>query len=99
MAKDYAQRGGGRRNQTRQKGALPAWVWMVFGLSIGLAVAAFVYISRPAGSLPGWQVEKTDEGKDTKKTAPAKSGKGAIPLPPEETERFTFYKKLKNQKI
>lgn len=93
MAKDYAQRGGSRRSQTQQKGGLPAWVWMVFGLSIGLAVAAFVYISRPHGALPG----QSEAPPAKAEREPARKKTERIPLPPEEKDRFSFYKDLKKQ--
>jgi cell division protein FtsN len=93
MARDYAQGSRNRRPQTQQKGALPAWAWLVFGLSIGLAVAAFVYISRPAGSRDTPAVAEA-----ASKNAPAKKA-GRIALPPEEKERFTFYKDLKKQQV
>lgn len=114
MARDYAQRGGGkRRPQTQRKGGLPAWIWLVFGLSVGLAVAALVYISRPAGPMPG-AVEETppeplaektenkpaDKPKTPTKPAAKPAGKkDRLPLPPEEEERFTFYKDLKKQRV
>ncbi|SFF26033.1 Sporulation related domain-containing protein [Fontimonas thermophila] len=92
MARDYAQRNGGRR-RTRSTGGLPGWVWLVVGLSAGLAVAAFVYVSRPvAPPSPPLAAQ----------TAPAekKTGtSGPIPLPPKEKPRFTFYEILKNQEV
>lgn len=54
MARDYAARNprqsssGNRRPPPKKKsGGLPGWVLMLLGLSIGLVVAAFVYVSRP----------------------------------------------------
>ena len=53
MARDYAQRGGGRRQaRGRSGGGTPGWIWLAVGLAIGLAFAAFVYIKRPASPLP-----------------------------------------------
>lgn len=113
MARDYGQRGGNgkRRAQTKQKPALPSWIWLVFGLSVGLAVAAFVYISRPAEPMPSVASESSAEAAETAsdqnkakppkpKAVNAKSGsKNNLPLPPEEEERFTFYKDLKKQRV
>lgn len=93
MPRDYAQRGP-RRSQTQQRGSLPAWVWLVFGLSIGLAVAAFVYISRPTGSVTVLSADKP-----AGEAAPAAKKGGRLALPPEEKERFTFYKDLKKQTV
>ena len=105
MARDYAQRSGGRR-QTRSNGGTPGWVWMVVGLALGLAVAAFVYIKRPAGSLTA-QDNAADEvviGKDgetSRKAAEPKPKKerATLTLPPKEKERFTFYELLPNQEV
>lgn len=52
MARDYAARNpkqsGNRRPQQKKKsGGLPGWVLMLVGLSMGLVVAVFVYVSRP----------------------------------------------------
>jgi cell division protein FtsN len=44
MARDYAAR---NKRPARKPAGLPGWVWMIAGLSLGLAVAVFVYISRP----------------------------------------------------
>ena len=97
MPRDYAQRGA-RRSQTQQKGALPAWVWLVFGLSMGLVVAAFVYISRPATALPG-QTAETAKPQPPPPAGKKAGGKSGMALPPAEPERFSFYKELKKQKV
>lgn len=97
MARDYAHSNKGRRPQTQQKGAMPGWVWMVFGLSIGLAVAAFIYISRPTAALQSTLTEASV----VPPPVPNGKGKGSerVPLPPEEKERFTFYQDLKKQQV
>ena len=46
-SRDYAAR---NRKSSRGKpsgGGLPGWVWAFVGLSVGLVIAVFVYISRP----------------------------------------------------
>lgn len=100
MARDYAQRGGSNRRQTRSssKGAgLPAWVWMFAGLSIGLAVAAFIYISRPASRMPGAATE--DGAAVAVKPEKNANKKDPLLLPPREKPRFTFYELLPNQEV
>lgn len=100
MAKDYGQRssGGGRQARPANKSGgrssgMPGWIWMVAGLCVGLAVAAFIYISRP---LQHAQVEN-----ESTAVVPAKpSGKKeAIKIPPKEKPRFTFYELLPNQEV
>ena len=44
MAREYAPR---NRKPAKKRGGVPGWIWMIAGLSLGLAVAAFVYVSRP----------------------------------------------------
>ena len=105
---DYAQRGAGR-SQTRpkgkaaKKGAMPGWVWMALGLSFGLAIAALVYITRPAQSPPGQAVRaQTQDDAATKltgKTDTAASKKEPLKLPPREKPRFTFYDILPGQEV
>jgi cell division protein FtsN len=108
---DYAQRGSGGRSQTRPKGkgkssgSQPGWIWMVLGLSFGLAIAALVYITRPAQPMPGQGVGKTfmrEESAGSKQSvnpASATSKKEPIKLPPKEKPRFTFYDILPGQEV
>ncbi|SER03801.1 Sporulation related domain-containing protein [Solimonas aquatica] len=106
MPRDYAQQGGARR-QTRSKkagGGLPGWIWMILGLSLGLAVAAFVYIRRPTEApLLSTVASAGGDSKPALPTPPAEKprpGKpGALALPPKEKERFTFYDALKHQEV
>ena len=103
MAKDYGQRGSGSRQASPNKksgssggGRVPGWIWMVAGLSMGLAVAVFVYIGRPLKQGP--------DADSTTAMMPDKSGKaadkkGPIKIPPKEKPRFTFYELLPNQEV
>ncbi|MEW6167397.1 MAG: SPOR domain-containing protein [Pseudomonadota bacterium] len=96
MARDYGQRGGGNRRQARGKGGgagLPGWVWLTAGLSAGLAVAAFVYISRPPAEKAVVEVPAD------KPAAKAANRNAPIPLPPKEKARFTFYEILRDQEV
>lgn len=105
MARDYAQRSSGR-SQARSKSSkagggsgMPGWIWLAAGLSVGLAVAALVYIQRPAGALPGAESGAAAAVPEAA-AATRKGGKAAaIPLPPKEKERFTFYEILKSQEV
>lgn len=104
MARDYAQRGGGRKQARGRSsgGGTPGWIWLVVGLAIGLAFAAFVYIKRPAGSLTAQRedVEAVKVEKDAPRTATKpKKEREALTLPPKEKERFTFYELLPNQEV
>ncbi|PTU31519.1 SPOR domain-containing protein [Stenotrophobium rhamnosiphilum] len=117
---DYAQRGNGRNQARSSKGkgkggsSMPGWIWMVLGLSFGLAIAALVYITRPPQPMPGQAAEQSQDNEDEvaakggdKNTPDAKSSakadaqgkKGAIKLPPKEKPRFTFYDILPGQEV
>lgn len=99
MARDYANnsRGGGRR-QTRSRGSsngMPGWIWLLLGLAIGLAVAAFVYIKRPAQVLPGIEAAL----KVAEPAAKSRKPKETLKLPPKEKPRFTFYELLPSEEV
>lgn len=113
---DYAQRGNGRsqarssKGKGRSGGGMPGWIWAILGLSFGLAIAALVYITRPAQPMPGQammaktdaKATATDEADDAKPSAKSdttSNKKGAIKLPPKEKPRFTFYDILPGQEV
>ena len=103
MPRDYAHTAGNTR-QTRPprknqgKGAgLPSWVWMFAGLSVGLSVAAFVYLSRPVAPLPAVATEAATEAPAAKPGKPVKQP--PLALPPKEKSRFTFYELLPSQEV
>ena len=75
-------RGGGSG-----KASLPAWAWMVVGLSAGLVVAAFVYVGRPAQPM------------DMAPSTADKVKPKAIELPPKEPSRFAFYEMLPSYEV
>lgn len=103
IARDYADRhprNGSRRKPARSsarkpssrggkggKSGLPAWAWMVLGLSLGLVVAAVVYISRPAKPM------------DLAPSTAAKGQPKTIELPPKEPSRFAFYEMLPSYEV
>ncbi len=101
MAKDYSSRRGNtakkprkrRRSNVQRNQGLPGWVQMFVGLTIGLLVAAGVYIyykpleSNLAGDGPA---------RGTQTEAPVQDADG---LPPEEPNRFAFYDMLPNYEL
>lgn len=113
MARDYANspKRGGRQTKGRGGGGgsgMPGWVWLAFGLSIGLTVAAFVYIKRtPDDALPGQDrgpaTEQSEaeqsEAEKPEATKPKKQPKETVKLPPKEKARFTFYELLPNEEV
>ncbi len=82
------------RRQTRQQPEYPGWLWMLFGLALGLAVAFAVYVKdrRPVVvaetpvSQPASLQDALDDNSETE---------AATEQPAEESEsRFTFYDML-----
>lgn len=87
-----ARSGAARKPPARGAGGggkvgLPAWAWMVVGLSAGLVVAAFVYVGRPAQPM------------DMAPSTADKARPKAIELPPKEPSRFAFYKMLPSYEV
>lgn len=93
MGRDYAPRGARPRPPKRSTGGLPGWVWLVAGLSLGLAVAALVYIARPTAAPAASPAE------DARSKPAVREKSGALTLPPQEKPRFTFYELLPNQEV
>jgi cell division protein FtsN len=96
MAKRKKRRSTRTRNQSRKKQSYPGWMWMMFGLAIGLSVAFAVYVKDrgPTTRVPTPQAAAAPSAVDNN---------GAAAIPPNATEktveepvaekekRFTFY--------
>ncbi|MDP3858892.1 MAG: SPOR domain-containing protein [Stagnimonas sp.] len=90
QARRKPARGSARKKPSRgasSKAGLPAWAWMVVGLSAVLVVAAFFYVSRPAQPM------------DLAPSTAEKSRPKAIELPPKEPSRFAFYEMLPSYEV
>lgn len=90
QARRKPARGSARKKLSRgasSKAGLPAWAWMVVGLSAVLVVAAFFYVSRPAQPM------------DLAPSTAEKSRPKAIELPPKEPSRFAFYEMLPSYEV
>jgi cell division protein FtsN len=87
-----------RRGTTNRKPAYPGWVWMLFGLAIGLSVAFAIYVrdGQPASPPPvARQPASLESAIDDSVEEPA-----AAPVPEEPGEsRFTFYDMLPNFEV
>ena len=92
MAKRKKRRSTRTRRPARSNQSYPGWMWMLFGLAIGLSVAFAVYV-KDRGPAPSRPVPQT--------AAPsAVDRNGEVTVPPAATEepvveekekRFTFY--------
>lgn len=83
-----------RKRSTARKQQYPGWLWMLFGLAIGLSVAFAIYVkdnepARPqAASVPS----AVDDNGESAIPPAASIDPGPEPEPVEEKEkRFTFY--------
>jgi cell division protein FtsN len=92
--RDYGQKGAGR-SHTRIAPPMPGWVWLTAGLSMGLAVAAFIYIARPAAA-PGSGKVGEIPVMATKETPPDRK---KVEIPPKEKSRFSFYELLPSYEV
>lgn len=89
MAKRKKKRRSTRRRSTPKKQSYPGWLWMLFGLAIGLSVAFAIYVKDNEPERP--QAAQVPSAIDN-------NGESAIPAsatPEPEVEakepRFTFY--------
>jgi cell division protein FtsN len=88
-----------RNRKTRRADSAPGWIWMLFGLAIGLVIAAGVYFRRaPAPGDHAATAERTTPAQTTAERAPARRGapaRGAAPSNGETAktsdQRFDFY--------
>jgi len=81
-----------RRRTSRKKQSYPGWLWMLFGLAIGLSVAFAIYVkdNEPARPQPASAPSAVDNNSEV--AMPANASVEPEPEPAEEKEkRFTFY--------
>ena len=96
MAKKRKRR---RSTPARQQQTYPGWLWMLFGLSLGLAVAFAVYVkdreprvlARSEAPQPASMQSALDDNNETSVSA------GEVEEPAEK--RFTFYDMLPNFEV
>lgn len=114
MARDYAKqrnpnggnRNGGRGREPAPAPGVPGWVWLIVGLSIGLAVAAVSWVGRStapvkigSGPAPGDAANATGATADAARPAAKDDGKKAVALPPKQPSRFAFYEMLPSYEV
>jgi cell division protein FtsN len=77
-----------RRKTRRRKSSepLPGWAWMLFGLTVGLAVAAAIYVND--------RRSPEAAGPDTAPPPSAKVVEKKTPAPKDDKTRFDFYEML-----
>jgi cell division protein FtsN len=82
-----------RNRKTKKAESAPGWIWMLFGLAIGLVVAAGVYFRR-APSADRVATERAAPAPTTTDRTPARRGapaRGNGDAPKAGDQRFDFY--------
>jgi cell division protein FtsN len=102
MAKKRKKHRSSRRSSRKSSQDYPGWVWMLFGLAIGLAVAFAIYVREPQPApviaskpQPASLESAMDQNYDDN------AEQAAEPAEPEEPKesRFTFYDMLPNFEV
>jgi cell division protein FtsN len=85
-----------RRSKRARKQGFPGWLWMLFGLSVGLSVAFAVYVKdRGPGAIPAAQEPASlQSALDDNGETPAAATESAP-----KKSRFTFYDVLPNFEV
>jgi cell division protein FtsN len=87
-----------RRKSSTRKQEYPGWLWMLFGLAIGLSVAFAIYVrdGKPAAPPPATrQPASLESAIDDNDETPPASTTGEEP----KEKRFTFYDMLPNFEV
>ncbi len=86
-----------KRSRRTAEEQYPGWVWMFFGLAIGLSVAFAIYMKSQRGSPPAQLAAQ----QPASMAAPIESQAEAPPAAAEveETPRFSFYDMLPNFEV
>jgi len=84
-----------RRAPARKQQSYPGWLWMLFGLAIGLSVAFAIYVKDNESVRP--EPAATPSAVDNNSEVAMPPSASSDPEPAEEKEsRFTFYNLLPN---
>ena len=84
-----------RRTTAKKKQSYPGWLWMLFGLAIGLSVAFAIYVKDNERARPQPVVEPSAVDNNGEVAMPASATPDPEPVEKKE-QRFTFYDLLPN---
>lgn len=98
MAKDYAKKTRKRNSASRftkqkQKKSIPAWIWLIAGLLIGVFATALIILSITTTETV--QVKKETEIK----TPSAKSRYQAVPAEESQENDFSYHEELRTKTV
>ena len=85
-----------KRRTTKKQQNYPGWVWMLFGLAIGLSVAFAIYVKDNEEPRPRPEAVSSAVDDNGETTAPATMTPDPEPAEEEKESRFTFYDLLPN---
>ncbi len=88
-----------RRSRSKSDDTWPGWVWMMFGLAIGLSVAAAIWFRQVPEPATEASVPRTEPPAAVTESAPSYAAAETVEEAPEEEERFAFYDLLKKMKV
>ena len=93
----------GRRNRhSSRKESTPGWVWMLFGLSLGLVVAIGVYLRvpvRPGAGVPAAQATAPPAAQRSAARAAERVAAASAPRETPAGNRFDFYEILPQAEV
>lgn len=88
-----------KKRRSQNNADFPGWIWMLFGLGIGLAVAAAVYFrDQPVPTTTVAAKDAPEEKPRVVASAVDDNGETAA-LPEEKESRFDFYELLKKMEV
>ena len=88
-----------KRRRRERRDEYPAWVWMLFGLSIGLAVAFAVYVNDRTIPEPVPATRAAAPAAEPPPRASESAAASAEPVATPPEPRFDFYKMLPNYEV
>jgi cell division protein FtsN len=86
-----------KHKQAKRKEEYPGWVWLVFGLTIGLSVAFAIYVNG-LSRIPV-VVAKQNTQQPALDNTSEKQNEVAVVVPAEPKDRFNFYSMLPNFEV
>ncbi len=93
-----AKKRGKRRRTPSTKQDYPGWLWMIFGLAIGLSVALAIYV-RDRESAPPPAAARQPASLESAIDQNGEAARTAQPAAEQKESRFTFYDMLPNFEV
>lgn len=87
-----------RRRTTSTKQQYPGWLWMIFGLAIGLSVALAIYV-RDGEPAPPAAAARQPASLESAIDDNGERARPEEPTPEQQESRFTFYDMLPNFEV